>query len=202
MTQKRSRALCALGLALALASPAWGADHAEAPGSSADPAADIADLYLWASDSGQITAILTSSGLSPAGAGAMYDGDLLYGIHFDTDLDSVEDTSIWIRYGQDALGNWGVQVTGLPGAGAPVVGAVEQVIAAPGGRVWTGLRDDPFFFDLQGLEDTLNTGTISFDNTRDSLAGTNATAIVLEFDTASALGASTQARVWATTSRF
>jgi hypothetical protein len=132
----------------------------------------------------------------------MYDGDLLYGIHFDTDLDSVEDTSIWIRYGQDALGNWGVQVTGLPGAGAPVVGAVEQVIAAPGGRVWTGLRDDPFFFDLQGLEDTLNTGTISFDNTRDSLAGTNATAIVLEFDTASALGASTQARVWATTSRF
>ena len=194
-------AMCALGL-LALAGPALAADHAEAPGTAVDPAADIADLYLWENGNGQITAVLTFAGLTAAGGNATYDADILYGIHIDTDLDNVEDKSIWVRYGQDGLGNWGVQVSGLPGAGAPIVGAVEQVIAAPGGRVWTGLRDDPFFFDLQGFNDTLYTGTLGFDSTRDSLAGTNVTALVVEFDTASALDASTQARVWATSSRF
>ena len=202
MSSTTPSALAALGLLFTLAGPALAADHAEAPGTGADAAADIADLFLWENGMGQTVAILTFAGLTPAGGMATYDADVLYGIHFDTDLDNVDDWVIWVRYGQDGMGNWGVKVDNLPGTGAPVMGAVEQVIPAAGGRIWTGLRDDPFFFDLQGFEDTLATGTLGFDSTRDSLAGTNVTALVLEFDTASTFGASTQARVWATTSRF
>jgi len=202
MSLFKPSAIAAFGALFAVAVPAIAADHAEAPISSADPAADIADLYLWENGGGQTVAILTFAGLSPAGMPATYDADVLYGIHFDTDLDAVEDWSIWVRYGTDSQGNWGVQVVNLPGTGAPVWGPVEQVIPTAGGRVWSGLRDDPFFFDLQGFNDTLYTATLMFDSTRDSVAATNATAIVLEFDTASAMGASTQANVWATSARF
>jgi hypothetical protein len=194
--------VAALSLALAGPTAALAADHAEAPVAAADPATDLADLYAWHTDEGTLVTAITFAGLSTAGDDATYDADALYGIHIDNDGDHIADVTIWARFGQDDLGNWGVQVTNLPGTSAPVVSSVEQVTAVPGGSIYAGLRDDPFFFDLQGFNDTVTTGALSFDNTRDSLAGTNVTSLVLEMDLASALEGSETIQVWATTSRF
>ncbi len=199
-TTKGTAAL-AVVTGLALSSVAFAADHAEAPTASADAAADIADLFAW-HDEGTLTTILTVAGLGLPGEDAVYDPDVAYGIHIDNDGDDVADIDIVVKFGQDGQGNWGVGVWDLPGTGATVKGSVEQVLPAAGGKVWVGLRDDPFFFDLDGYTDTLSTGTLSFDAGRDSLAGTNVTAIALEMDLGAALEGSESLQVWATSGRL
>ena len=67
-------------------------------------------------------------------------------------------------------------------------------------RLYAGLRDDPFFFNLQGFTDTLATGTIAFDGT-DQVAGANAMAFVVEVPLDWVNGGNTSFQSWATTSR-
>lgn len=203
-----ARHVLAAGALVALATPAFAADHAEAPGAAGDPAGDIADYYAWASD-GTIKAALTFDGLRAPGDGASYDADMLYTLHFDLDGDAVSDHDIHVRFGQNSAGAWGVQAMGFPGAGAAVQGAVETVIPAPGGMLFAGLRDDPFFFDLTGFTNVVTNGTLFespgvlyFDSTRDDLAGTNVMSIVVEFDAVSLLGDDTDFQTWATSSRI
>jgi len=179
---------------------ALAADHIDAPTATADPAADISDFYTWHDDT-YVYVALNFAGLSAAGDPAMYDSGVLYGVHIDTDQDNVADTQIWVRFGQDALGAWGVQVTNLPGTGAPVVGPVEAILEAPGGKVFAGLREDPFRFDFTGFNTTLASGTLSFDATHDDFAGTNITSIVLAMDKGAVGAGSDQINLWATTAR-
>ncbi len=194
----------AVGLAtggLFMASVATAADHAEAPLAAADPAADIADFYAW-SDGTTATAIVTFNGLAAAGAPAVYDGDVLYGIHIDYDDDQVADHDIWIRFGQNLGGAWGVQVENLPGGDLVASGAVDTTVTAGNGfELFAGQFEDPFFFDLQGFLDTLATGTLAFTAT-DAFAGTNATGIVVTMDQAAADGGTGSMAMWATTARL
>lgn len=179
------------------------ADHAEAPATRASPAADINDLYVWAdNDSGRLIVILTYGGIQAPAAGqsALFNNEFLYSIHIDTNDDNLPDRSTHIRFGFDPNGNAGVRIDGLPGTTDPIIGAVETVLSAGGGRqVFTGLREDPFFFDLTGFNQTLNTGTLAFDSTRDDFAGNNVSAIVLEMDLNAATGGAPTIAVWATT---
>ncbi|MFT7626338.1 MAG: hypothetical protein ACI9WU_005533 [Myxococcota bacterium] len=181
----------------------WAADHSEAPGAAADPAADIADYYAWHQGTGvdqRLVLVLTSSGftapaLNPTGT---YDRDVLYGMHIDTDADNLPDHSIWVRFAQDSAGDWGMQVTGIPGEEA-ISGPVEMALdGVAGARAWAGISDDPFFFDAAGFNMTLDTGVLSFDAT-DGVAGLNVTAIVVELPT-DALG--TNIQTWAETRRI
>lgn len=195
--------LCA---ALALASP-WvatighAADHADAPSSTDDAAADITDLYAWHTEDKVIVA-LGFSGLAEAGVPANYDTGVLYGIHVDNDGDEIADHDIWARFGQDDAGDWGVKVENLPGAVADVVGPVEtELDAGLGLRVFAGLRDDAFFFDLDGFKMTTMTGDLSFDSTRDSFAGTNITMAVMEMSIDAVAGGNDSLQIWATTGR-
>lgn len=198
--------------AVAVASAAWlggafAADHNDPParvGGNLD-AADIADLYAWHSaDAQTLKMVLTFGGPATPSAdqAGTYDADVLYGIHIDNTGDNVANTDIWLRYGKNDLGEWGLQVVGLPGEAGPVSGAVETSLTGTNAKVWTGLRDDPFFFDLQGFQDTLQTGTLSFDATRDSFMGRNVTAVVIEVPVAAAIGGGSNLSIWATTSRI
>lgn len=177
-------------------------DHHEAPGAEADPAADIADLYAWHAG-GNLIIGLTWGGYALRGDPATYDPDVLYGLHIDTDGDNTADHDIYARFGQDADGNWGVQVENLPGTTAPVSGAVETNLAGEGNtQVFAGLRDDPFFFDSEGFKMTLSSKTLSFDSTRDFALFQNATTLVVEVPlTGLANGGSAAFKVWATTAR-
>jgi hypothetical protein len=197
----RAIGLAAMAMGLSATSPAISADHGEAPGTQADPAADITDIYAWSTDDGKLVAAIGFGTGINAGGSVDYDENLLYGIHLDTDMDHIPDTDIWIRFGQNQNGEWGVQVQGLPGAQGPVVGPIESVV--DGGndiKVFAGLRDDPFFFDFAGFTDTLSTGVLSFDGSRDSFAGKNVGAIVLEMNADAAVPYGT-AQIWATSAR-
>ena len=188
------------------------ADHVDSPQSEADPAADIADLYAWHAD-GRLYAIITFAGLTPAGGDATYDADVLYTLHIDAASDRGPDHDVHIRVGQNLLEEWGVRVDGLPGEDASFEGPVGEVVSgANGGRVQAGLFDDPFFFDLDGFEETImnittngpgSYGNLAFDSTNDSFAGTNVTAIVLDMPYAAADDdGNGQIQVWATTGRL
>jgi len=198
MTHPRARRL-AVGL-LFLAGPAMAADHAEAPGTQADPHADIGDFYAWHTDGGRFVSIITFATLGNTTTGPNLDPDVLYGIHIDRDLDNVADADIWVRFGQNADGDWGLLVQGAPGASGDIVGPVGELVEQDGIKVWVGHSDDPFFFDLAGFQDTLSTGTISF-TTADALAGLNATSLVIELDTAAATDGASFVQVWSTTGR-
>ncbi|MFN0150000.1 MAG: DUF4331 family protein [bacterium] len=182
---------------------AHAADHKEAPGTQADKAADLADVYVFHA-SGKLTLVMTFAGATdPADPAPTYDDDVLYTFQLDRTADFLPDVSVECRFGKNRAGAWGVQVKNIPGATGPVSGAVGQTIDAGNGiKVYAGFRDDPFFFDLDGFRATLATGTLSFDNSRDFFAGRNVTAIVIEMNAADATGTgNTDLNVWATTAR-
>ncbi|NNE08711.1 MAG: DUF4331 family protein [Gemmatimonadetes bacterium] len=211
MKQNRSRStklLTALTLALLAGTPALtrAADHMEAPGTQADPAADIADVYAW-HDAGRLVTAITFAGLRApvAGQDGTYDEDVLYEVRIGRDGGTFPttyeaDVKIGIRFAQEN-GNWTVTASNVPGTTGDVTGAVGTVIDDQNVQLYAGLRDDPFFFDLEGFNNTLATGTLMFDSTRDSVAGLNCTAIVLEMDLSSAAGGGSNLYIWATTSR-
>ena len=184
------------------------ADHTDPPrrvGSAG--AADIADLYAWHMTQGGSTKLVTAltfAGLQAPAAGqtGTYDADVLYGIHIDNDGDHLADFDIYVRFGQNAMGQWGVQIANVPGEGAPLVGAVEHEIMAASAKAWVGLRDDPFFFDLTGFQETLSTGTLAFNPMRDTFAGTNVTAVIIEMSLDAALSSGSSLNIWATTSKI
>ena len=168
--------------------------------------ADIADLYAWTNESGKTVLVLTYAGpVDPvAGQTATYDPDVLYGIHIDNDGDNLADHDLYVRFAQNASGNWGMQVEGIPGGDpgtqAGPVAVQNGVDGVTDGFFWAGLREDPFFFDLTGFQETLSTGTVSFVNDRDFFAQKNISAIVIELETEDLGG--TTLEVWATTSRI
>ncbi|MCB9594878.1 MAG: DUF4331 family protein [Sandaracinaceae bacterium] len=183
------------------------ADHNDPPGrvmgASADRAADIGDLYVFTRGENTVFVMTLAGPAVPvAGQTGTYDRDVLAQIWYDEDGfgTGVAPKSIDIRFAQNTSGNWGMQVTGFPGTAGAVSGPVErQNMVTGGGRYWAGLRDDPFFFDGTGFGTTLMTGELSFDATRDSFAGQNITAIVVEVPN-TAIDSTFDA--WATTSRI
>ena len=197
---RHARAAATLA-ALVLWGPALAADHFEAPLAEADVEADISDLYAWVDGDGNTVVVLTWGWR--VSRGITWDDEVLYAVHVDNDGDRVADHDVEVRFGQSAEGGWGIQVTGIPGTEAPVVGpALFTLDAGNGLKVWSGLADDPFFMDLQGFQDTLATGTLSFDGTRDSLAGTFVIGVAFTMDTTMALDGGSSLDLWATTSRL
>lgn len=189
-------------IASTVATVAIASDHDEADTTAfADAAADIGDTYAF-HDGDRLTLIMTFDGYKLRQDAPNYDADLLYGFHIDSNGDNDPDHQIWARLGQNAAGEWGVKVEGIPGVEQPIIGAVEDVLVDDdsGAQAYVGLRDDPFFFDLEGFKDTLMTGTIEFDNTRDFVAVKNTLIFAVEFDHAAA--GSTTFNIWSTTGRL
>lgn len=189
-------------------SPAWGADHRETQATKDDPAADIADVYAWHNTAaGTLTLVVTYGGgaaPTPTLTTPLYDDEVLYTVNLDTEGDFAVDHEILVRFGQKSDGSWGVKVQDLPGSTGDVIGAVGETITANAGskgKVYAGLVDDPFFFDLEGFVTTLQTGTVSFQSTRDGFEGKNVMAIVLECDLTAARAGGDKLNVWASTGR-
>lgn len=175
-------------------------DHVEAPGVVDDRAGDIADLYAWHTDDGNLIVVLTWAGYGLAAEPATYDPEVLYSIHIDTDGDNASDIAVRTRFGANTAGAWGLQVTNAPGAAGPIEGPVETVLESGPVKVWAGLRDDPFFFDKEGFVTTLMTGTVSFDPERDFARFLNCTTLVLALPL-EAVGEE-KFQIWATTGRI
>ncbi len=216
MTTKVKLALAGGGLflagAAALSLPGLGltaADHLDPPGrtdpmvdSTPDRAADVADIYAFHDDT-RFYLVLTFAGPAPTSQPATYDPDVLYTINISNAAARTStEIPINIRFGPGAdPGEFGVQVTGVPGAGT-IVGSVESTITQNDVMVQAGLFDDPFFFDLQGFMETRNTGALSFMQSRDFFAGQNLTAVVISMPRSRVANGDNPLDVWAETRRF
>jgi hypothetical protein len=226
----------ALGLAIAVASlagsPAMSADHAESPGATRDAAADIADVFIFPSpESGTRLVMAMTFGGGPAPRvrvdGVFYcDPDILYTFNIDRAnatgaFDNIPDVTIYARLARNPAGQCGLQLENVPGSGGTFSGPIEQVFASSNGtKAFAGLRNDPFFFDAQGLTALFGTFAAPGQNgnlvtsfgigtrpRRDSFAGRNTSAIVFDMNLdavapRAANGARPQLRAWGTTGRL
>ncbi|MEX1368570.1 MAG: DUF4331 family protein [Nannocystaceae bacterium] len=148
------------------------ADHIDAPLSSADAAADIADFYAWPTGNGTIVAIITFAAgqepFDPATPPTPWDSDVLYTIHIDNtgtaaeatqyldnDNDNESDIQIQVRFAPSPTpgfeDTWAVEFLDVPGSSGPMVDFIEGAITDGSATAWAGLADDPFFFDFDGF---------------------------------------------------
>lgn len=199
------------GLAVTANTEVDAADHLDPPARTSPPAgtdraADIADLYAWHRGTGADRTLVTAlsfggPNMPVADQAIPCDRDVLYQIHF-SDADLSNERTIDARFGEDDVGNCFVQLSGVPGAGTtPIVARIEHTVERGDVTVFAGLRDDFFFFDLQGFQETLAMGSIRFMSTRDFFAGQNTPALVVELPLAAVSPTDAPFRVWATTSR-
>lgn len=162
-----------LGLA-ALAPLAQAADHRDSPLVVGDPAADINDVYTFVNPANPNELIVAATVLPLAGGGSRFSNAVLYRFHF-------EDTA-----GRRTLVNCafpGVRVHCWSSNGMRALGFVGRPAVGNGMRVFAGLRDDPFFFDLVAFNETKDTLVPAFTNPGDNFfAGLNTLAIVLAID--------------------
>jgi hypothetical protein len=152
---------------LSAASWAIAADHLDAPGAIADPTADITDLYTW-TDQGNVVFVLNVTPLA-ANPGAKFSDKIQYVIHTESSsafgktgtksdvivtFDANQKASVWVGDKGYVSGDASA-TTGLANADGNI-------------KVFAGLRDDPFFFNLDGFKDTVKTveaaaGALKFD---------------------------------------
>lgn len=215
---------------------ATASDHQDTPEVELSPRLDINDVYVFPGSRPDrlVLAVTTSSPLTPAGsANASFDPDILYQIKVDNTGDAVEDLVIQFAFegtgsgqqiamrGPVAPEQTGARTTRVDAA-PTLRGAINTVLGSAGGvQLFAGLREDPFFIDLEQFFKIIPdrapvTGPLSrigpkpeasaFRNPGvDFLAGINALAIVVELPEAMLLppgaGADPRIGVWATTSR-
>jgi hypothetical protein len=185
------------------------ADHLDPPArtdpavdTTPDIAADIADIFAF-HDANNLYLISTFGGPAAPTLGAFYDRDVLHTINISTSPPATSsDITIRFRFGPGANpGQTGISVENLPGVNGAIVGPVEQILSKDGVRVYAGLRDDPFFFDSQGLRESRTMGTIRFNNQRSFFHAKNITTVAIELPR-SRLGTATNLDIWNTTARF
>ena len=184
------------------------ADHLDPParttGEGADVASDIADIFVW-NDATTVKIIMTAAGPQLPGVAPFYDKDVLYQLHISNTGDpTTSQFNIQVRYGTDASGNWGVQFVGIPGAAGTVSGPVQTLLTdgGPVVKAEAGLFTDPFFFDLEGFNDTKSTGVLSITSGRDFFRGKNDTDFIIEFPRAAIQNGNKPINVWAETGRI
>ncbi len=232
--RRRVPLLIAAGLALSVAGfgVVKASDHQDTPEVELNPRMDINDVYVFpgASSDRIVLAVTTSSPI--AGQSASFDPDLLYQIKVDNTGDNKEDLVLQVTFDGGTGTAQQVSVRGpvapvaqgtttmLSTGGTVVTGAVGSTIgAAAGVQVFTGLRADPFFIDLEQFFKILpdrrpSTGPLSTPSTAtasafrspgvDLLAPFNALAIVIELPKSmltSSTAADAKLGVWATISR-
>ncbi len=172
----------------------FGADHLDAPdltSPSMRPDADINDVYVFEGRNARHTVLaLTTHPAAGAIAPLAYATDVAYKLKIDRDGDAIQDIAYRVRFGKDRGGKqyyrvWRVKLDDGTVAWSKKVasgwtGGSNRV--AGGGRVFAGLRSDPFFFDLDAFKGSvLGMGSRTFcdgDET-DFFAPLNTNAIVL-----------------------
>ncbi len=201
---------------------AGAADHLDAPGLTppdGDPRTDITDVYAFKAGADTVLA-LNVNGLTRARVQAPFASKVpmvagtervRYNLRVDNDGDAVEDAVLSVAFGRP--NSHGVQRMVVRRDGEVVArgrtsafGEVE-VVRGEGVKAYAGMRDDPFFFDLDGFLNILSAepGRSFLGCTgprRDSFAGTNVSSIVLRLPSRLLTRpGSSEIGVWATTDR-
>jgi len=210
-----SGALATGAVLLAGFGPASGADHGDAPLAKANHAEDLADVYAFdGSSTSSVVFVMTVNPLTMPGDAPSFDQGGLYQFRIDNNGDAVPDVTYNVTFGApasggaqtisvkkatggaaDAFSDGGAQVI----TGTTTVGAANPSVATSGAvKLFAGLRDDPFFFDLNAFK-----AGLAFRNPGNNFfKGLNVSAIVLEVRASDFLASGkTAAGVWAVTSK-
>ena len=163
----KRKLLLSLAVASVLGWPVWAADHAETPTVTADPAADIADVFIFRPDqaSPRVVVAMTFAGRPVSAAGGVRidgpvmrcDPNVLYEFNIDNNsdgkLDAQANIRVLARLARNLNGQCGVKIENVPGMSGPIMGREGAVLtdSASGLRAFAGLIDDPFFFGSQPL---------------------------------------------------
>jgi hypothetical protein len=228
-------ALAALGATLAITRSSQASDHQDTPEVELSPRMDINDVYAFPGALPDRIALVmtTSSPITPAqSASAGFDPNLLYQLKIDNTGDGVEDKVIQVTFtgtgasqqvtvrGPVAPAQTGTTNT-LVTSGASTTGATNTNLGSASGiQAFAGIRDDPFFLDLEQffrivpdrkpvsgpLSQLPDQPTASSFRTAgqavDYLRGINTLAIVIEMPTAMLTdGGTKKIGVWGTISR-
>jgi hypothetical protein len=213
------------------------ADHADGPAASLDKTADIADLFSWAAADGKTTYFALDLGKDMQ-AGSKFSNAVKYVFHtasmpaYGAAPSAVKNLDIICTF--DAAS---VQKASCWVGGAPVKdfvsGDASSPISSSSGKLklFAGLRDDPFFFNLDGFNHVASVvhgaaGSLTFDASgcpalgstgpvlaaglaqdangapaTDSFAAFNTLSIVLAVDTALVSEGGPIISVWASTNQ-
>ncbi len=165
---RRSLAIAAMASLAAAAvisgysTPARSADHQDAPGVRAEPAADINDVYTWMDGTNVVLAMttypdaMTGQTFSNAvqyvfhtGSGIAFSPALpTGGVDVIATFDNATPQNIQLWVGNPASG--GEYVTGNANVTAGLASADGKV------KVYAGLVADPFFFNLDGFKSVVS----------------------------------------------
>jgi hypothetical protein len=182
---------------------ASGADHLESPNAKANHALDITDIYAFdAASSKKTVLVLNVNPLAGVVSGKRFATDASYRFNIDRNGDFRADDVYKVTFGESHDGK---QSLTLRKDGDTILrGRTGQANVDDGVKLYAGVKDDPFFFDLasflrwrdpDGDGTYTYTGPTTFDGV-DFFKGTNVSTIVLELPDAW-LGSS--ANFWATT---
>ena len=161
--------LSALAVALFAAPLALAADHQDGPAATADPSADITDVFAWmSSDASKVNLVMD---VFPFATGTP---------QFSNTVQYVFHTSSRPSYGVAAAGSVNVictfttaQVISCWAGDEYVTGDASSTsgISSASGKlkVFAGIRNDPFFFNLDGFKATVADvtaakGELTFDS--------------------------------------
>ncbi len=236
MMFRRSLAVASL-FSLSLMAPAFAADHRDAPGVDGAGEGDITDVFAFL-DPGNSARMVVAMGVNPFATPAAtptyrFSPEYLYQFKIDRSGSYKEDFVIQVKFENTPTGQQAFVAVDTPDANS--AGAINQRLFHPNSSIdgptggvfgdpnsiqaFTGLRDDPFVFDLAqfnrilaGTQDVFrnipNTplGTLRGRIPRadgssgiDSFGGFNASYIVVEFPVAW-LGQTKILNIWGTVS--
>jgi hypothetical protein len=186
----------------AVAVPSQAADHLDAPAVKKDGRLDINDVYVFhpgAPGSQDLSRTVLAMTVNPAAgviSGQTFSDKVRYEFLIDMDGDARQDETIIVTFGKRRSdGRQTLRVRTLIGERTFFIakGFTDETIEGRFGvRVWAGLRDDPFFFDLNSFNDG---ATFCQAGDSDFFQGLNVSAIVIDLPT----GDTTQAGVWGRT---
>jgi hypothetical protein len=231
--------LCVLAVGGFFIRHAFSSDHADTPEIAASPGVDLTDVFIFpsAENTNNVVLAMNVSPLIPAGQSSTrsFDPNVLYQFKIDNTGDGMEDLVIQAKFdGGSSTG----QVVSIAGPSAPRItgtqsqalnatatGNVGSTFTTPSGmRVFTGPREDPFFFDLEqfftilpdraspldpskiqpvGQENTPRaTSWRAVGSAKDFLKDLNVLSIVVEVPKSAIKGnADGKVRLWCTTSK-
>ncbi len=155
---KRSSLRSLIASSFLISAPIWAADHRDSPITTNDPSADVNDVYTFVNPRNPAETIVAVTLFPIANALSTFSSAVDYRIHIDNGGTGGERV-ITCKF----PGSTRFECSGITGLSA--TGSVGRSVTGTGGmRVFTGLRDDPFFFDLAAFNATRNALAPRFTN--------------------------------------
>jgi hypothetical protein len=178
---------CALAVAGALAalSSVRASDHLDGSRATADPAADITDVFAFTSPEAPANVVLVMA-ISPyATASSRFSSqvDYVFRVRLVTAPNplTIDDTALDVTCDFDDATPQHVTCSAPRGLSAHASVGDTTAGTGSGMRVFAGLRSDPAFFDRQAALAAVSTGRTEFSG-QNAFAGANVLAIVVELD--------------------